>query len=88
MIVRFDKSFEKDLKKFRDKRLISEILKQIDHIKNAESINQIVGLKKLTGFKSYYRIRIGDYRVGVFLNGDVIELIRFLHRKDIYKSFP
>ena len=37
---------------------------------------------------SYYRIRIGDYRIGIKGEGDVIVLMRVMHRKDIYRVFP
>ena len=45
MIVLIDKTFEKDIKKIRDKKLISEILKQINLIKAATTIDGITGKK-------------------------------------------
>ncbi len=36
----------------------------------------------------YYRIRVGDYRIGVEVVGDEILFVRILHRKDIYRYFP
>ena len=42
----------------------------------------------MEGFKNAYRIKIGDYRIGVFIEEDTIEFVRFVHRKDIYKKFP
>jgi mRNA interferase RelE/StbE len=42
----------------------------------------------LVGFSNAYRIRLGDFRVGLFLDNDVVTLARILHRKDIYKLFP
>jgi mRNA interferase RelE/StbE len=33
-------------------------------------------------------VRIGDYRLGLKISEDAIELIRFLHRRDIYRRFP
>ncbi|WP_374754821.1 type II toxin-antitoxin system RelE family toxin [Dyadobacter psychrophilus] len=44
--------------------------------------------KKLKGFSNAYRIRIGDYRVGIFVENNIVELARIAHRKDIYKVFP
>ncbi len=40
------------------------------------------------GYDEYYRIRIGDYRLGIKVKKDSIEMLRCLHRKDIYKKFP
>ena len=48
----------------------------------------MVWIKKLSWEEMYYRLRIGDYRVGFSLDVDEVVVERFLHRKDIYKVFP
>ena len=48
----------------------------------------IPNLKKLKGFEDAYRIRISDYRIGLFIIDNTTVFARFLHRKDIYKFFP
>ncbi len=46
-------------------------------------------MKKMTGYSSYYRIRVGDYRVGVeLITPDTLRFITVAHRKDIYSIFP
>ncbi len=35
-----------------------------------------------------YRIRVSDYRVGIEVNGNEIEVMRVLHRKEFYRYFP
>ena len=40
------------------------------------------------GYTGRYRIRIGDYRVGIEVNGDVIEVMRVLHSREFYRYFP
>ncbi len=88
MNVRIDKSFEKDIKKVKDKKLLTKIADTIEQVQVAISSNEIKNIKKLKGSNSYYRIRIGNYRIGVVIEGDAIDFIRFLPRKDIYKYFP
>ncbi len=46
--------------------------------------------EKLKGFSGFYRLRVGDYRVGFRLDFDikVIKFLRVRHRKDIYRYFP
>jgi len=88
MIVRIDKRFEKDIKAFKNQKINSVVIKLIDSIKKAENISQIKNIKKLLGYKFYYRIREGDYRIGLEVNNEEIILIRFLHRKDIYNKWP
>ncbi len=64
MIVEFDKSFEKSIGKIRDKLLLNRIEKTILKLERSDEIEDIPGAKKLSGFNNYYRIRIGDYRLG------------------------
>ena len=47
-------------------------------------------VQKLKGYPEYYRLRVGDYCVGVRIDSDqrVVEFCRVLHRKDIYRKFP
>ena len=40
------------------------------------------------GERQCYRIRVGDYRVGIEVEDGVAILLRFGHRRDIYRSFP
>jgi mRNA interferase RelE/StbE len=42
----------------------------------------------MEGFKTFYRIRIGDYRVGIELKKDTVWFITIATRKDIYKNSP
>lgn len=88
MIVRIDKRFEKDIKAFKNQKINFLVIRLIDSIKKAENIVQIKNIKKLQGYKSYYRIREGNYRIGVEIEDEVITFIRFLHRKDIYNKWP
>jgi mRNA interferase RelE/StbE len=60
----------------------------IELTQSAETLAEIPNLKKLQGFKSAYRIRIGDYRIGIFIDGNTIQFARVLNRKEIYKYFP
>ena len=89
MIVEFDKSFDKSLQKIKNKSLFSRIEKIILECEKSNSISEITNLKKLIGFKNYYRIRIGEYRLGIELvDNKTLRFILIAHRKDIYRSFP
>jgi mRNA interferase RelE/StbE len=54
----------------------------------AETTSRITNLKKLKGKSGYYRIRFGNYRIGIRIEDDLVIFIRALHRKDIYRYFP
>jgi len=65
MKVEFKKSFLKELKKLKNKSLKSSISDCIVQVESAENLAHIKNLKKLIGYDVYYRIRVGDYRLGV-----------------------
>ena len=64
MNVEFRKSFEKDLGKIRDEDLLLRIKAAIEEVEAAESLLDVNNIKKLKADGDYYRIRIGDYRIG------------------------
>jgi mRNA interferase RelE/StbE len=83
------KSFRRDTKKIKDNNLLDSILEIIEMIEQSSSISDIADIKKMEGVKNHYRIKLGDYRIGIFLDENkTVFLVRFLHRKDIYKYFP
>lgn len=88
MIVLIDNSFAKDVEKINEKKVLHALAKLIAKIQICENLTDIANCKKLKGSKNAYRIRLGDYRIGFLLIGDSIELVRFLHIKDIYFLFP
>ena len=88
MKVKIDKSFQRDVKKIDDKKLRSKIAVCIESLLISKNLNEIQNIQKLKVPGNYYRIRLGQYRLGVVVDGDEIVLIRFLHRKDVYRYFP
>lgn len=88
MIVKIERTFSKDLDKIRDGNLLQQIHDIIIECQKAKDLRFIKNLKKLSGHKTYYRIKIDEYRIGVIIKSNAIEFIRFQHRKDIYKRFP
>ena len=88
MIVKIDKAFEKDTDKIKDKRILVKIVDVIEKVREADDIISIKNIKKLKGSNKFYRIRIGDFRIGIIIDNDIVEFIRCLDRKDIYKYFP
>lgn len=89
MILRIEKSFDRDVDRIRDRKLLKKLRAFISTIENLDTIREIPHVKKIEGYESFYRIQIGDYRLGMeaFSNREVV-LLRFLHRKDIYRYFP
>lgn len=88
MNIRIDTTFEKDLRKIKSKPLDQKVALLIREIITAESLTEIRNLKQLKGSDIHYRIRLGDYRVGLIVSGKTLILVRILHRKEIYRFFP
>ena len=88
MKVRFKESFARDLKTLKDKTLLGRIRTLIEDVEKANTLADIAGLKKLRGGGTYYRVRLGDYRIGLALEEDVVVFVRALHRREVYRYFP
>ena len=87
--VEYTKRFLKDLAD-----LPAEIQERVEPIvfQELESENpfDLGYLEKMKGYPDKYKIRLGDYRIGITLDKQTKTLIcqRIGHRKDIYKIFP
>ena len=88
MNVEFRKSFEKDLGNILDETLLQRIKAVIEEVENAENLGNVSSIKKLKADGDYYRIRVGDYRIGITVSENVVIFVRVLHRKDVYRYFP
>lgn len=70
------------------KRLPVEIFKRImPHIKSLANIPRPPGCHKITGSKSDWRIRIGDYRVIYEIDEKIkaVKVMRIRHRREVYR---
>ncbi|WP_374686914.1 type II toxin-antitoxin system RelE/ParE family toxin [Promineifilum sp.] len=88
MNVEFRQSFARDLRKLKDAQVRRQIQSIIVAVEKADSLVAVAGVKKLQGEGEYFRIRSGDYRLGILLDGDRVVFVRCLHRKEIYRYFP
>ena len=81
-------SFLKDLKKVQDKKLLQKVKAILLELNSAKDLSTIPNSKKLSGHPFAYRIRIGDYRLGLFYSEEKLTIARFVKRNNIYKLFP
>jgi len=85
----FKKSFARDLKKRKsEKSLLEQVRQVIQEVEKAQDIHMIRNLKKLKAQGNHYRIRIGDYRLGLVIEHDTVCFVRCLHRSEVYRYFP
>lgn len=89
MNINFKASFHKDLKALQhDAKLFARIKDLLLLVESSPSIENIANVKKLKSDGDCYRIRIGDYRIGLIIERDEAIFVRILHRSKIYRYFP
>jgi mRNA interferase RelE/StbE len=88
MKISFTKDFNKQLAETGNKKLALAVNTAIENVENAKSPQEIKTIKKLKGHKTAYRIRCGNYRVGIFIEKGEVIFAAIADRKDIYKRFP
>lgn len=85
-------AFKRDRDSVSSIELLEALGSKLDQIEKAKSIENITGLKPLTGYVTLYRIYVKtprhSYRIGAIIRNNTIWLIRFLPRKKIYRQFP
>ncbi len=89
MELHFTKTFLKDLAKVQPPKRRKQIEEFVfEKMPLSISLEALGIVEKMTGYENYYKIRFGEYRIGLNKSTTHIELIRVLHRKEIYKVFP
>ena len=87
MKLSFRSSFNRDLKKIKDKEILQKVKECIHIAEEANSLQELSDIKKISGSSGYYRVRLREYRIGIFVSGNEIEFVRCLHRREVYKFF-
>jgi mRNA interferase RelE/StbE len=86
--TRFRASFGEDLAAITDAGRLRRIKRVIEQVEAAETFQQIPNLKRLDAKGKYYRLRVGDYRLGFVFERGAVTFVRCLDRKEIYRYFP
>ena len=87
MEIIITKTFEKQLK-LVPKYIRESAIAVLEALETAKKVTEIKDLKKLSGYTNYYRIRIGNYRMGLQIINPTIIVVTILHRGTVYKVFP
>ena len=88
MKTRFRESFAGDLSVLTDAGVRRRIKQVIEQVEAAQTFQEIPHLKRLEAKGKYYRIRVGNYRVGFVFEDGAVTFVRCLDRKEIYRYFP
>ncbi len=83
------RQFDKLVFRTRDKVIKSRLKSIIEKVAETQSIDEIPNITQIVGHPGFYRIRVGDYRIGISLEEDTIWFLYFGKRDEsIYKKFP
>jgi mRNA interferase RelE/StbE len=84
----FAARFDKDLDAINNEAILEKIAQVIEEVEEANKPADIRNIKKMKGAKNAFRIRVGDYRIGILIEKDTVKFARVGLRKDIYDIFP
>ena len=88
MQIELTRKFRKQVESYNDRRLKLKVAAIIETVMATDTMNGFNNLKKLTGYKDRYRIRLGNYRIGIVIDAGKVIFAAFDHRSEIYKYFP
>ncbi|MCL5268190.1 MAG: type II toxin-antitoxin system RelE/ParE family toxin [Bacteroidetes bacterium] len=88
MRVLYKRTFLKDLESLPSDARDAVYDEAFEVIPALSTIAGVEHIRKLSGYKNFYRIRMGSYRIGIELRGDTVAFYRVLHRREIYRYFP
>lgn len=72
----------------RHPKVLARLETVIYQVRKAPNLMAVRNLKKLEGKQGYYRIRVGNFRIGFEMIGGTAIFLRCLDRKDVYRYFP
>ncbi len=83
------KRFQKDLAKISDQKILTKVRKCIEAVGESTSLSEISNIEALKGLSGYYRIKFDyNYRIGIFWDGEIIQILKVESREGFYKNFP
>jgi len=87
--IKYTKQFLKELASL-PRELQSRIELIVFSELESENPFELKYLDKMKGYKDKYKIRVGDYRIGLTIDkiNKTIICQRVAHRREIYKIFP
>ena len=88
MTVEPSRQFSRDVRRLGSSQIRRRLDRAIQELIEAADITEVSGVRRLQAEGQHYRVRIGDYRLGITMDGEIAVLRRFLPRGEIYRYFP
>ena len=88
MDVERTSAFNRDLRRLRSAATQRQLERVISELTASSNLMDLANVRRLRAHDRHYRIRVGDYRLGITIAGNAVTLRRFLHRSEFYRYFP
>lgn len=88
MEIKLKSKFLKELNEIEHKyssKIEKFVFEELPKYEKLESVGKI---EKMNGYTNFFKIRFGNYRIGLKKEGNTLILETTKHRKEIYKYFP
>lgn len=59
-----------------------------EELVSTSSIYEMGKVEKMKGYDGFYKVRFGNYRLGLVVANEMITVKTVMHRREIYKFFP
>ncbi len=79
-------SFNRDLGRIQRTDLRRRLTRKLEELESASRLTEVTGVLRMEGSDNLYRVRIGDHRLLMEIEGEVVTLVRFGHRRDVYRG--
>jgi len=87
--IHYRQAFLRDIKKLKKQPIYNKISEFVfTTLPNISTLREVSDIKTMRGYPNRYRIRIGDYRIGIEVHEETVEIVRALHRREFYRYFP
>jgi mRNA interferase RelE/StbE len=86
--VLYRKKFLKELAALPSKYRIKIEHFVFTELVSVSSSSACAKMEKMKGYNDFYKVRFGNYRLGLKFENNKLICERVLHRRDIYKYFP
>ena len=88
-VVTTDKFIEHLEKLKNDVSTVERAEKAVAKLREANSLREVPNIKSMEGAPGFYRLRIGDYRIGFrLIDENTIRLLAIDRRSVFYRRFP
>ncbi|MDP3149493.1 MAG: type II toxin-antitoxin system RelE/ParE family toxin [Ignavibacteria bacterium] len=88
MKVEYRKRFLKELAQLPQNPRIEVEKFVFEVLPGAATLASIGKIEQMKGYRHFFKVRFGNYRLGLQLVDEILIVEIIAHRKDIYKFFP